>query len=167
VSILTQLKSLPTVHNGHAVDPKALKAAIDYATAVQGPTAVRVKWTSDKAKVTRKDHRSKKIESVGTAVAGIGIEHKNLPQNADKETGELKGSTWLLYPYIMISDAEGRIKVRLYPVAETIKSHFIVDGEVKDSKEDKAEVKGWLYARKPSTHDTLTIDVFVENLELL
>jgi len=166
MSILTQITNLPTVHNGHAVDPVALKAAIDYATAVSGPTAVRVKWTSDKAKTTRKDHRAKKIASVGTAVAGVGIQYKDLPQNQGVETGELKGSEWLLYPYIMISDA-GRIKVRLYPVAETIKSHYVVDGEVVDSKEGKAEVKGWLYARKPSTHDTLTIDVFVENLELL
>ena len=166
MSILTQLKSLPTTHNGHAVDPVALKAAIDYATAVQGPTAVRVRWTSDKAKTTRKAHRAKKIASVGEAVAGIGIEYKNLPQNAEKETGELKGSTWLLYPYIMISDI-GRIKVRLYPVKETIKSHFIVDGEVKSTKEEKDEVKEMLYSRKPSTVDTLTIDVYIENVTLL
>jgi hypothetical protein len=163
VSILTQLKNIPTSHNGVAIDPEQIKAAVDYLTALHGPTVTKVRWYSVKGdKQIRAAFRDKSIASVGESVATLGVEAKNLPQYDGKETGPMKGAEWLMYPWIAVT-TEGNLVARVYAVKETVKTTYIVDGEVADT----ADAKAMLYSRKPSENDTLILNIKIENLELV
>jgi len=172
MSLLTQIPAIPTTHAGVPLPPEQLAAAILYMAALHGPTTVRAQWVTDKSKQTRAAHKGHKIVSTSTAIVTLGLEYKNKPENIGKETGPLRGKNdeWLLYPFIIV--AQTGLKARLYPVRETIKTTFTVDGiPAVDGKTtidgQEIKVRDMLYSRKNSDLDVLTIDVFVDNLTLL
>jgi hypothetical protein len=93
----------------------------------------------------------------------VGPDYADLPQNTGREVGPLRGKNdeWLLFPWLIV--APTGIKARIYPIRETIRTTYTVDGTPVPS----AEARAMLYSRKPSNDDVLTMDVFIDTLTVL
>ena len=75
-------------------------------------------------------HRTHTLRKVTTAMVMTGVEYKSLTVNVGVETGDLPWGTWDVYPYVITH--KGTDYFRLYTVDHTIKSIYLVDGDVVD-----------------------------------
>lgn len=75
-------------------------------------------------------HASRVLRKVSTAVCMTGAEYSALAVNADTETGALPWGEWSDYPYVVTH--KGQDYGRLYCVDGTIRSTYLVDGDLVD-----------------------------------
>jgi len=73
-------------------------------------------------------HRARTLRKVTTAMVMTGAEYRNLGVNKDVETGALPWGEWSDYPFIVTH--KGTDYARLYTIDGTIRSIYLVDGEV-------------------------------------
>lgn len=75
-------------------------------------------------------HRGVELRKVTTALVMTGAEYSGLAVNAGTETGALPWGEWSEYPHIVTH--KGKDYARLYVVDGTIKTVYMVDGDVVD-----------------------------------
>jgi hypothetical protein len=103
------------------------KAYLD-AVAAPGINVIHVQWTTDVKPAAA--HRSHMLRKVSSATVLTGIEYANLSVNNDTETGDLPWGEWAKYPHII--QHKGVQYARLYTVDGTVRTTYMVDGDVVD-----------------------------------
>lgn len=87
-----------------------------------------VEWQTDVKPAAA--HRSHSLRKVSTATCMTGAEYANLAVNKDSETGALPWGEWSDYPYVV--SHKGQDYARLYTVDGTVRTIYVVDGDVVD-----------------------------------
>lgn len=78
-------------------------------------------------------HAARVLRKVTTATVMTGAKYADLAVNAGQQTGELPWGQWAEYPHIVAH--KGKEYARLYVLDGTIRTLYMVDGEVVDRDE--------------------------------
>jgi hypothetical protein len=102
----------------------------DYLDLINAPgiNHVSVEWQTTVTPAAK--HRGTDLRKVTKALVMTGAEFSGLAENSDRDTGELPWGQWAAYPYVIAH--KGNDYYRLYTVDNTIKSIYLVNGEVVD-----------------------------------
>lgn len=102
----------------------------DYLGAIGAPgiNVLHVQWTTDVKPAAA--HRSHMLRKISTANVMTGVEYANLSVNNDTETGDLPWGEWAQYPYLIAH--KGTEYARLYTIDGTVRTTYMVDGDVVD-----------------------------------
>lgn len=73
-------------------------------------------------------HKARVLRKVTTAMCLTGVEYAKLTVNNDTETGALPWGEWAQYPYLVAH--KGTEYARVYTVDGTVKTTYLIDGDV-------------------------------------
>lgn len=135
----------------------------DYLAAINAPgvNVLHVEWMTFPTPAAR--HKGHMLQKVTTATVMTGVEYAGLSANNDRETGELPWGTWKQYPYVV--EHKGRDYFRLNTIDGTLRTIYLVDGDVVDRR----TFLGYLTpsaAAKPAPHAG-TVTIKAENVRLV
>lgn len=102
----------------------------DYIAAINAPgvNVLHMQWTTTVKPAAA--HKARILQKITTANVMTGVEYANLSVNNDTETGDLPWGEWGMYPYIITH--KGMDYFRLYTIDGSVRSTYLVDGEVVD-----------------------------------
>jgi hypothetical protein len=133
----------------------------DYLDAMNGRNAVAVAWESKVAPAAK--HKGTDLVKQVTAVARVGLDFADLPENAGRETGDLPWGEWDTFPFTI--QHKGAHYARLYVEDGSVRTTYLVNGEIVDGD----TFRGFLTPAAAKSKRPIggAITVKMENLSIL